>query len=120
MKNETTRRAGAWEVRRKIHLETAPDPETLARALDGCAGVKAFRLSPSRRLLTVGYDITITDYVEIRETLAKAGFRISDNWWHSRKARWFQSLDLTGRENAGTRPSPCCNKPPTGRLRTKP
>jgi hypothetical protein len=42
-----------------------------------------------------------------------AGFPPADGYWARFKSGWYQSLDLTGRENAEVRPSACCNKPPT-------
>lgn len=42
---------------------------------------------------------------------ALAGLPPMHGWRAERKAHRPQNLDLTGRENAAVRPSPCCNKP---------
>lgn len=106
---------GPWEVRRKFKvagLSHAADARKVEQALFGIAGVRALSVDLSRRLVRVRYETTETDCQTIRNALETAGFPLADGWWTRRKYQWLQNLDLTGRENAGVKPSPCCNKPP--------
>lgn len=106
---------GAWEVCRKFEVSTmtrSADAAVVEKALAGVAGVRGVSVSAARRLVTVRYEITEADYKVIRDALAAAGFASSDGWWARRKAAWYQSLDQTGRDNAGVKASACCNKPP--------
>jgi hypothetical protein len=45
--------------------------------------------------------------------LDDVGFAPARGRWAQIRSGWYQNLDLTGRENAATSPSACCNKPPT-------
>jgi len=106
---------GPWEVRRKFKIPALSDSDGadhVEQALNEVAGVRGFTLDLSHHLVRVRYETTETDYETIRNVLATAGLTPMCGWWAERKARWLQNLDLTSRENAGVRPSPCCNKPP--------
>ena len=89
------------------------DAKSVEQALKAVSGVQAVVVDGSNQTATVRYEITETDYRALRVALKDAGFALSDGWWARRRSNWFQNLDLTGRENARVRPSPCCNKPPT-------
>lgn len=104
-----------WEVRRKLkipELSDSTDGEHVEQALNQIAGVRGLAVDLSHHLVRIRYETTETDYETIRNALSAAGLPPMHGWWADRKARWFQGLDLTRRENAGVRPSPCCNKPP--------
>jgi len=106
----------AWEVKRKIRLSAAPmhsaetgDIERILREIDGVLQVSA---EGTRRAILVRYLVTKTDYQSLERTLEATGFPPANSRWERFKSNWYQNLDLTGRENAGARPSPCCSKPP--------
>jgi copper chaperone CopZ len=107
---------GPWEVRRKIKVPTllhTSDARIVERALGQVGGVRAFAVDIPRHLITVRYEMTETDHESVRIVLDAAGFPPADGWWARRKYHWLQSIDITSRENAGVKSSPCCNKPPT-------
>ncbi len=109
---------GPWEVCRKIRIPAIAHPadaRPVERALSQVPGVRALCVDIARRRLKVRYEITETDYQAIEEALEGVGFPPADGWWARRRANWLQSLDLTGRENAAVKPSPCCNRPPAAR-----
>jgi len=107
----------AWEVKRKIHLAAAPanpaDATTVERTLNDIDGVLEASANPAKGTILVRYLVTKTDYQTLEHKLEAAEFPPSESRWARFKSGWCQSLDLTGRENAGARPSACCNKPPT-------
>jgi len=105
------------EVKRKIGLPAAPanadeaaNVERTMRDVDGVLHVSA---DPARRAILVRYLVTQTDYQSLERALDAAGLPPADSRWARFKSGWYRNLDLTGRENAGARPSVCCNKPPT-------
>lgn len=107
---------GPWEVRRKIKIPSISQPkdiETVNEALSQVSGLQAVMVDLSKQRLEVRYEITETDYQSIERVLEAAGFPPAGGWWARRRSNWFQSMDVTGRANAGARPSACCNKPPT-------
>jgi len=109
---------GPWEVRREIKVPTISQPEDaepVERALSQIPGVRAMSVDFSRHRLKVRYEITETDYESLERALEAVGFPPAEGWWARRRAKWFQTMDLTGRENAAVRPSACCNKPPIAR-----
>lgn len=115
MKNSALKLQGPWEVCRKFKIPTlshGDDAEHLEQALNQIAGVRGLAVDLSRHSVRIRYETTETDYEAIRNALATAGLPPMHGWWAERKAHWLQNLDLTSRENAGVRPSPCCNKPP--------
>lgn len=106
---------GPWEVRRTFKISALSDAdhaEHVEQALNQVAGVRGVAVDLSRHQIKVRYETTETDYETIRNALGTAGLPPICGWWADRKAHWLQNLDLTSRENAGVRPSPCCNKPP--------
>jgi len=106
---------GPWEVRRKFKIPALSDAdgaEHVEQALNQVAGVRGFAIDLSHHLLRIRYETTETDYATIRKVLDAAGLPPTRGWWSDKKARWLQNLDLTSRENAGLRPSACCNKSP--------
>lgn len=116
MKHPALKLQGPWEVRRKFKipdLSDSADGEQVEQALNQIAGVRGLAVDLSHQLVRIRYETTKTDYETIRNVLSAAGLPPMHGWWADRKARWLQNLDLTSRENAGVRPSPCCNKPPT-------
>ena len=115
MQRDPLKPVGAWEVRRTFrvtNLDTLAEAGALKVALAGLAGVKAVSVDRARHRVAVRYDITRTDYLSIRNMLVNEGFPPPQGWWALRKANWIQGLDLTGRENAASNPSHCCNRPP--------
>lgn len=113
--SNSLRPQGPWEVRRRIiipGISQHSDVDAVEKILTEISGVRAVRIDESKHTATVRYEVTETDYCALEEALKTAGFESSPGWWARRKANWYQNLDLTGRENAGVRPSPCCNKPP--------
>ena len=116
MKNPALRLQGPWEVRRKFKVADLSDPakgEHVEQALNQIAGVRGLAIDIPHRLVRVRYETTETDYQTIRNALTAAGLSPVRGWWADRRARWLHSLDLTSRENAGAKPSACCNRPPT-------
>ena len=106
---------GPWEVRRKFRIPALSDAdgaEHVEQALNQVAGVRGVAIDFCHHLVRIRYETTETDYTTIRNALSAAGLPPKRGWWADQKARWLQNLDLTSRENAGVRPSPCCNKPP--------
>ena len=107
----------AWEVKRKVCLPAAPanaaEAANLERTLRDIDGVLQVSADPAKRKILVRYLVTETDYQALERALEAAGFPPAESRWARFKSGWYQSLDLTGRENAGARPSACCNKPPT-------
>jgi hypothetical protein len=107
----------AWEVKRKIRLPAAlanpADLENVERTLRDIDGVLQVSADHAKRTILVRYLVTQTDYQSLERALETAGLPLTDSRWARFKSGWYQSLDLTGRENAGARPSACCNKPPT-------
>ena len=67
----------------------------------------------TKHTILVRYLVTKTDYQALERALEAAGFPPAAGRWARFMSGWYQSLYLTGRENAGARPSACCNKPPT-------
>lgn len=109
---------GPWEVRRKFRIPTLSDAGGAAhveQALNQVTGVKGLAIELGRHLVKVRYETTETDYTTISNALNAIGLPPKHGWWADRKASWLQGLDVTSRENAGVRPSPCCNKPPPGK-----
>jgi len=106
---------GPWEVRRKLkipEMSDLADGEHVEQILNQVSGVRGYAVDLSHHLVRIRYETTETDYETIRTALSAAGLSPVRGRWADRKARWLQGLDLTSRENAGARPSPCCNKPP--------
>lgn len=109
---------GPWEVRRSIRIPGISHPAdalSVKKALSRVPGVRAMLVSLAKRLVRVPYEVTITDYQFIEHALEDVGFPPAEGWWARRRTHWFQQLDLTGRENASGRSSPCCNKSPVYR-----
>ena len=107
---------GPWEVRREIRVPSISRPDDanpVEQALSQVPGVRGMSVDVPRHRLKVRYEITQTDYQSLERTLESIGFPPAEGWWARRRSKWFQTMDLTGRENAAVRPSPCCNKPPT-------
>ena len=117
MGNHEAEPKSAWEVRRKIRLPAAPtnaaEAASLEQTLRDIDGVLQVSADPAKREIRVRYLVTQTDYQSLEHALEVAGLPPADSRWERFKSRWYQNLDLTGRENAGARPSACCNKPPT-------
>ncbi len=106
---------GVWEVRRTIKIPAlghAADARAVERALGQLPGVRRMATDVEKRQVVVRYDATGLDYRSIGRALEEVGFPPLDNWWSRFKANWFQFSDTNARDNAGARPSACCNKPP--------
>ncbi|MCG6860674.1 MAG: hypothetical protein LJE70_05270 [Chromatiaceae bacterium] len=116
IRNNKAKPGSAWEVKRKIHLAADlanPADATIAeRTLNDIDGVLQASANPAKRTILVRYLVTKTDYQTLEHRLEAAEFPPSESRWARFKSGWYQSFDLTGRENAGARPSACCNKPP--------
>ncbi len=115
MKHPVLKLEGPREVRRKLKIPEMSDwadGEHVEQTLNQVSGVRGCVVDLSHHLVRIRYETTETDYETIRTALSAAGLSPMRGWWADRKARWLQGLDLTSRENAGTRPSPCRNKPP--------
>lgn len=105
---------GPWEVRRKFKIPALSDSGGAAKpdqALNQLTGVKGVAIDPDHHLVKIRYETTETDYTTISNALDAAGLPPKHGWWADRKATCLQNLDMTSPENAGVRPSPCCNKP---------
>jgi hypothetical protein len=112
---------GPWEVCRKFKVPAllrAADARVVEQALGQIGGIRALGVDISRCLVTVRYETTEIDHQGVRIALEAAGFPPADGWWARRRYKWLQRLDVTSRENAGARPSPCCNKPPNANSNT--
>ena len=106
---------GTWDVRRRIRIPAlahAADAMAVERLLSALSGVRRVAADVAKRQVTVLYDATVLDYRSIEEELQNMGFLLLDTWWSRFKGVWFQYTDTNARENAQTRPSACCNKPP--------
>ena len=106
---------GPWEARREFkipEMSDLADGEHVEQILSQVSGVRGYAVDLPHHLVRIRYETTETDYTTIGTALSEAGLPPLRGWWADRKARWLQGLDLTSRENAGARPSPCCNKPP--------
>jgi copper chaperone CopZ len=115
MTNTALKLQGPWEVCRKFKIPKLSDPDGakhVESALNDVVGVRGLAVDLPHHLVQIRYETTETDYEAIRNALSAAGLAPIHGWWSERKARWLQDLDLTSRENAGVRPSPCCSKPP--------
>ena len=109
---------GPWEVRRRFKLAGASAPvqgKKVEHMLTQIPGVLGVSPDLTRNVVQVRYETTKTDYEAIRDALAASGFAPPGDRWAQWRARWWQYLDLTSRDNAGIKPSPCCNKPPTSK-----
>jgi copper chaperone CopZ len=109
---------GPWEVRRRFKVTGLSDfagAERLEKTLAEVEGVCAVVADVAKHLVRVRYEITRTDSDTIRAALEAAGFHPLDGVWARWKYQWFQFVDVTGRDNAGVKPSPCCNKVPVAR-----
>jgi len=99
----------AWEVKRKFRLPAAPtnaaEAANVERTLRDVDGVLQVSADPTKRKILVRYLVTQTDYQSLEGALAAAGLPPADSRWARFKSGWYQSLDLTGRENAGARGS---------------
>ena len=109
---------GPWEIRRKFKIPALSDvdaAEHVEQALNRVAGVREWAIDLSHHLVRIRYETTETDCETYRNAIATVGVPPMCGWWAEQKARWLQNLDLTSRENAGVRPSPCCNKTPSAK-----
>jgi copper chaperone CopZ len=117
IQNDKAEPRSAWEVKRKIRipvaLASAADAKTLEQALRDIDGILQVSANGAKGTVFVRYLVTKTDYQALECALEAAGFPPAAGRWARFRSGWYQSLDLTGRENAGARPSACCNKPPT-------
>ena len=115
--NDKAEPKSAWEVKRKIRLAAAltnpADTANIERTLRDTDGVVQVAADGPKGTIYVRYLVTETDYQALERALEAAGFPPNESRWARFKSGWYQNLDLTGRENAGARPSACCNKPPT-------
>ncbi len=115
MKNTSLKLQGPWEVCRRFvfpSMSTLEDVVQIRRALAELPGVRGMDFDPGRHVVKVRYETTETDYLTIEQAAEQAGFTLVDSWLARKKKDWFQSMDLTSRENAGVGSSACCNKPP--------
>jgi hypothetical protein len=117
IKNNQAESGNVWEVKRKIRvsaaLATRADATNAERTLGAINGVLQVSADHARHTILARYLVTKTDYQALEHKLEATGFPPAEGRWARFKSGWCQSLDLTARENAGARPSPCCNKPPT-------
>lgn len=105
---------GAWEVKRHFTLPAMTherDAQIIAERLGRLPGVRGTKTDVSRHRVTVVYDVTRLDYRSVVDALAETGFPAPESWWLRLKAKWLQSLDETGRENANAPEAPCCSNP---------
>lgn len=117
IRNDKAEPRSAWEVKRKLRipigLATAADATSVEQELKDIDGVLQASANGTKGTVLVRYLVTKTDYQALERALEAAGFPCAGGRWARFRSGYYQSLDLTGRENAGARPSPCCNKPPT-------
>ena len=110
------RTRSAWEVRRRIRVPGLRDETGRAAAeqvLTDIDGVVQVSVDPEKPLVVVDYLLTKTDYQALEHALVAAGLAPATGHWARFKSSWYQSLDLTGRDNASAPTPACCNKPPT-------
>lgn len=115
MKNTLLKLQGPWEVCRQFVFPSMAAPEDVERirhVLTELKGVRGMDFDLARHILKIRYETTETDYLAVEEAVEQAGFPPVDSWLARKKKNWFQSMDLTSRENAGVETSACCNKPP--------
>jgi len=108
--------SGAWCVKRRIRIPAMGHPAdgvTAERALANIDGVLRVSADCAKRSVAVTYLLTKTDFQSLEHALEDVGFPPPTSRWARFRSRWYQNLDLTGRENAAASPSACCNKPPT-------
>lgn len=110
------RTRSSWEVRRRIRVPglrdeaCRPAAEAVLRGIDGVVQVSVDRKKP---VVVVDYLLTKTDYQSLEHALGAAGLAPAAGGWARFKSGWYQSLDLTGRDNASAPAPACCNKPPS-------
>lgn len=106
----------AWEVKRKIRLSAdlmnPADRAHVEQTLRDIDGVAQASVDRAKRTVLVRYLVTATDYQALERSLQAAGFPPADGRWARFRSGWYQSLDLTCRDNACARPGACCNRPP--------
>jgi hypothetical protein len=105
----------AWRVRRCFRVPGVHDDgdgDGLGPLLEGIDGVVSAVVDARKSRVTVDYLLTKTDYGELEDTLAAAGFPPARGRWARVRAAWFRNLDLTGRANAAAPEASCCSRPP--------
>ena len=117
MAGETkTRTRSTWEVRRRIRVPGLGDEAGRAAAekvLTGIDGVVQVRVKAHKPVVVVDYLLTKTDFQSLEHALSATGLAPAAGGWARFKSGWYQSLDLTGRDNASAPTPACCNKPPS-------
>jgi len=107
--------SGVWCVRRRMRIPAMrhrADAITVERALADIDGVLRVSANCESRWVAVNYLLTKTDYQSLERVLENTGFPTVAGPWARFRSRWYQNLDLTGRENAAVPPAACCNRPP--------
>lgn len=105
---------GAWDTRHWIAipaLSHEADGLQVEEHLKKQLGVSHVQIFMTTKQIRVTYDQTVIDYDQILEHLGQIGFEASNSWWSTKKATWFQYLDINARESASAPSPPCCNNP---------
>ncbi|MBT3348276.1 MAG: hypothetical protein HOM84_07620 [Thiotrichales bacterium] len=97
---------GAWQVRRTFAVL---DYLSKINQLPDTISIEWSRRGDKVKII---YDIRTTNYESVMQHLVAAGVVIKQSFWSRLVGKINQYSDKIGRENAATRPGPCCNKPP--------
>ncbi len=105
---------GVWEVKRHFKIPAMiheRDAQVVSSVVQGLPGVCGAHADIMKARAVVVYDITRQDYNGIMKALEQVGFPTADSAWYRFKARWLQSMDQNGRDNANAPAPVCCSNP---------
>jgi len=109
-----TKTRGIWDTRRWVSipkLQSEDQEGQIISSLESMAGVCQVLAYSEKSKIHVMYDQEITDFQSVLMMLENVGFPISNSWWSTKMAGWYQYLDKNARHNA-TSPvtqSSCCS-----------
>jgi len=101
-------------VTRSFKIGKAADVSSAVKIREGLGshdGVLMIAVSPSRKKVTVEYDLHRIQFPAIEKALAEMGLELSSNWLHSLQHNWLRFSEENELANLKHKPH-CCNKSP--------